>query len=312
VRRMMAKRPEDRFQTPTELAKALANPASAMASDTVSFSAGSVLLQERAPTAAPQWGDLLSPGAATTPRPAQPQWDQRRKAYLIAGGGGAGLLLLILLLVLPWRASPRTAADPTGPDKAKLAATERAGLDEYADKSGLDGEGFITTWLLLAPIPLETGQTAVDALAKEQVKDEANLRPEAGDKVQVRGKELVWGKYSTVDYYFNFNHFLEKQTDDSVGFAACYIHADAEMNLKLKSGSDDQSVVYLNGTQVLKQPLARIMVKDQDTTDVTLRKGVNVLVFKVINEKIEWTGCARFLDKDGQVVRNISVRLSPP
>jgi len=323
VRRMMAKRPLDRFQTPAALASALADPASALPFGAGSPSAGSsrgvqtVPLAERAPAAPQQWGEMFSPagsslGVAVAARPAQPPRDQRRKLYWIAGGSGAGLLLLILVLV-PWRAGPHTSGGPPGPGRpVKLRATEPAGSEEEAGKTGLDEEGFITTWLLLAPIPLEPGQSAADALASEQVKDEAKLQPKAGDKVQVRGQELVWGKYTTVDYYFNFNHFLDKQTDDSVGFAACYIHAAAEMkNLKLKTGSDDQALVYLNGAQVLKQPLARALAKDQDSMDVTLHKGVNVLVFKVINQKFEWVGCARFLDKDGQVVRNVSVSLSP-
>ena len=51
--------------------------------------------------------------------------------------------------------------------------------------------------------------------------------------------------------------------------------------------------------------------KDQDAIDVTLRQGVNVLVFKVVNEKIDWSGCARFTDKDGKVIRNLKVTTVP-
>jgi hypothetical protein len=180
------------------------------------------------------------------------------------------------------------------------------------EKSGLDDEGFITTWLLLAPIPLEENQSGADALNKEQVKDEAKLQPKAGDKVKVGAKELVWKEYKAKSHFFDFNDFLGQQTEDSVGYAVCYIHAKEDMKgLKLKIGSDDQARIYLNGKEVLKKPEARALDKDQDTIDVTLNKGVNVLVFKVVNEKIDWSGCARFTDKDGQAIKNLKITTKP-
>jgi hypothetical protein len=190
-----------------------------------------------------------------------------------------------------------------------LASVGRA--EPVGDK-GVNDEGFLTTWLLLAPIPLEANQSGADALNKEQIKGEAKLHPKAGDKVKVDGKELVWKEYKVRDFFFDFNDFLGQQTEDAVGYAVCYINAPKEMTgLKLKTGSDDQAMVYLNGKQILKQDQARALERDQDTTDVTLQKGANVLVFKVVNEKIDWSGCARFTDKDGNPVRDIRVTASP-
>jgi hypothetical protein len=180
------------------------------------------------------------------------------------------------------------------------------------DKAGINDEGFITTWLLLAPIPLEENQSGADALSKEQVKGEATLKPKAGDKVKVGDKELTWKEYKVKDYFFDFNDFLGKQTEDSVGYAVCYVQAPEALNdIKLKTGSDDQAKVYINGKEVLKQDQARALEKDQDTTDVSLRQGKNVIVFKVVNEKVDWSGCARFTDKDGQPIKNLKVTLTP-
>jgi hypothetical protein len=179
-------------------------------------------------------------------------------------------------------------------------------------QTGLNEEGFITTWLLLAPIPLAENQSGADALGKEQVKDEAKLQPKAGQKIKVGDRELVWKEYKARGHFFDFNDFLGNQTEDSVGYAVCYIHAPGELKgVQLKTGSDDQARVYLNGKEVLKQDQARALDKDQDTTEVTLQKGVNVLVFKVVNEKIDWSGCARFLDKDGNVLKNLKVATTP-
>ena len=44
---------------------------------------------------------------------------------------------------------------------------------------------------------------------------------------------------------------------------------------------------------------------------MTLNKGVNVIVFKVINENNNWQGCLRFTDKDSKPVTNVAVKLAP-
>lgn len=195
---------------------------------------------------------------------------------------------------------------------ALLACAAGARPGGGGGKDGVNEEGFITTWLLLAPIPLEPNQSGAEALGKQQIKGEAKLQPKAGDKIKVGDKELAWKEYKVRDYFFDFNDLLGQQTEDSVGYAVCYIHAPADMkDLKLRTGSDDQAMVYLNGKEILKQDQARALDKDQDTTDVSLNKGVNVLVFKVVNEKIDWSGCARFMDKDGNPVRNLKVTASP-
>jgi hypothetical protein len=179
-------------------------------------------------------------------------------------------------------------------------------------KTGLDQEGYIQTWLLLAPIPLADGQSAADALGREQVKDEAGLQPKAGDKVQAGGKELAWRPYQAKDFFFDFNDFLGKQTENSVGYAVCYLDVPEEMkDILLKTGSDDQARVYLNGKEILKQTADRELQADEDSTQVTLRKGMNVLVFKVINETEDWSGCARFTDQNGRVIKNLRVKATP-
>jgi hypothetical protein len=180
------------------------------------------------------------------------------------------------------------------------------------DKTGINDEGFITTWLLLAPIPLDDGQSGADALNKQQIKDEAMLMPKAGDKIKVGNKELTWKEYKAKDYFIDFNDYLGQQTEDAVGYAVCYITADKEMkNIKLKTGSDDQAMMYLNGKQVLKQDQARSLDRDQDTTEVTLQKGQNVLVFKVVNEKVDWSGCARFTDQSDKAITSLKVATAP-
>jgi hypothetical protein len=176
-----------------------------------------------------------------------------------------------------------------------------------------DDEGFIRNWLVLAPLPYGDAQSGTEALAKEQVSGEAKLKPKEGDEVKVGDKQFTWRKQKCDSHLLDINSLLGQQTEDSVAYAVCYIVTDKKMeDLTMKTGSDDQSKVYLNGKEVFKNEEARSTDKDQDSTpNLTLARGVNTIVFKIVNEKVDWSGCLRFTDKDGNPVRNIKVALKP-
>jgi hypothetical protein len=179
-------------------------------------------------------------------------------------------------------------------------------------KDSLTDEGFIREWLVLAPIPLADGQSGAEGLAKEQIKDEAKLQPKDGDKTKAGDKELTWKKHKTPEHLVDFNAILGNTTEDSVAYAVTYVVADKEMKgLKMKTGSDDQLKIWLNGKKVFEYTEARAADKDQDTTEVDLQKGVNVLVCKVVNEKADWSLCVRFVDKDDNAVKNLKVQMTP-
>jgi hypothetical protein len=174
------------------------------------------------------------------------------------------------------------------------------------DKSGVSDEGFIQNWLVLAPIPLAENESGADGLDKQQLKDEAQLQPKEGDKTKVGGKELVWKKHNLKDYLLDFNELLGAQTEDSVAYAVTFVVSPEERKgVKMKTGSDDQAKVWLNGKEVFKMTEARAADKDQDSTEVTLKKGVNVLVAKVVNEKVDWSFCVRFTDKNDKPLTDL-------
>jgi hypothetical protein len=179
------------------------------------------------------------------------------------------------------------------------------------DKSGVNDEGYVQRWLVLAPIPLAENQSGADALDKEQIKDEAKLKVKAGEEVKVGDKALVWKEHTSKESVLDFNDFLGAQTEDSVAYAVSYIVAPEELKgVKMKTGSDDQAKVYLNGKEVFKFAEPRSLEKDADTTEVTLQKGTNVLVVKVINEKVDWAFCVRFMDKDDKPLTNLKAQTS--
>ncbi len=173
-----------------------------------------------------------------------------------------------------------------------------------------DAEGFIRNWLVLAPIAVQedSGATEID---KDFLKGEATMTPKAGDTVTVGGKALTWRAHQTSDFFIDFlQAFGKERGEDVAAYAVAYVVADDEMKVKLFTGSNDQSKAWVNGRQIIRFADTRTLEKDTESGEVTLAKGQNVLVFKVINEKNNWQGCARFL-KDGAPVKNIRISLTP-
>jgi hypothetical protein len=175
-----------------------------------------------------------------------------------------------------------------------------------------DPAGYIRDWVMLAPIALPAGETCADLILKEQIKDEAALRPKAGDKITINGKELTWRNITASTNYFDFNVILKSVNDHAAGFMVAYLECDKEMpNLTMTLGSNDQGRLYLNGKDIYAFTESRTLELDADKGRVTLNKGLNVVVFKVINEQNSWQGAMRFLDKAGAPVRDIKIKLSP-
>ncbi len=176
-----------------------------------------------------------------------------------------------------------------------------------------DDKGFIRDWLLLAPIPLAGENTGADEIDKQQVPNEAALKPKAGDAVTVGGKALTWRKVTAKDYFFDVNVILGGANENVTAYAVAYVVAPKEVTgAQLLMGSNDQAKVYLNGKEVVKFTDTRTLDPDTDkASNLTLKAGVNVVVFKVINENNSWQGCLRFTDAAGKNLPGLTIKLAP-
>jgi hypothetical protein len=182
------------------------------------------------------------------------------------------------------------------------------------DEATVNDRGFVCDWLVLVPIPCENENSGADEIDMKQIKDEAAIRPKEGDKTAVRGKELTWKKVKARNNVIDFRELVkEGEGEDVVGYAVAYLVADDDLkDLQMKIGSNDEAKIYLNGKEVYKFAETRVLEEDTDTVKgVSLNKGRNALVFKVINEKNNWQACLRFTDKDGAPAKNLRVSLKP-
>ena len=166
---------------------------------------------------------------------------------------------------------------------------------------------------MLAPLPIAESSGA-DALDKKQFAEEASPAAKEGAVQKLAGKELAWAKVASSTFYVDFKELHPSKSEQVIAWAVAYVVATTEKSgLTLKMNSNDQGKAYLNGKELVKFTDARTLEKDaEDTaTDVTLKKGVNVLVLKVVNEENNWQGSVRFLDKAGQPVTDIKIETKP-
>jgi hypothetical protein len=184
-------------------------------------------------------------------------------------------------------------------------------LDRNAFR-GPNAQGFLQTWLLLQPLPFASGETGAQALDRPQLSGEALVRPRAGERVLVGGQPWVWQEYRSPKAVVNFHAVLGRKKDRSVAYAVCYVDSDdARDGLWLQIGGDDRAKVYLNGRQIYLDRLPRALWWVDTVGPVGLKRGTNVLQFKVVNEKDEWECCARLVDSEGRPVERIRVKLAP-
>jgi WD40 repeat protein/serine/threonine protein kinase len=195
-------------------------------------------------------------------------------------------------------------------------------------RPGAGAVGFIQHWLVLAPLKLRDGEPEAEGLDREQIKGEASLHPRAGDRVRVvvrsgdhtttrsgdhtTTQSIPWREHQEREPILDFNRFVGKLCNRSAGYAVCYVLSETErQDLLLQVGSDDLAKVYLNGEEIYKYNLMRPLAALDPVDPVRLRKGTNTLVLKVVNGWVEWEGCARFVDRDGNPVQGLRFSVTP-
>lgn len=158
-----------------------------------------------------------------------------------------------------------------------------------------DAEGFIRNWLVLAPIAIE-GESGATAIDQPFLDGEASVTPKPGATLIIGSKPLTWKPLQTSDYYIDFLQAFPERGEYVAAYAVAYVTTDAEMKATLALSTNDQGKAWLNGKEVFKFAETRTLDKDTDRIDVSLVKGRNVLMLKVVNEVNNWQACARFLN----------------
>jgi WD40 repeat protein len=215
--------------------------------------------------------------------------------------------------VAAWQEEERAASQHLAALERERTAEQERQTAEQERQRIVRARDSIRQWLILAPIALATGQSGGEGLDIEQIAGEGQLRPKVGEARSIGGGELKWREVALTNEVIDFNALLGQETTQSVAYAVCYLRSEAEQRgVQILVGSDDEAKVYLNGKQVYKCPVARSFLAEEDKVpDIALNAGLNVLVFKVVNEALDWKGSIRFTDAQGNPVKGIKVTLDP-
>jgi len=184
-----------------------------------------------------------------------------------------------------------------------------------------DADGFLQRWMLLEPIAkpnrtntVFTGTYVQSALNTEYFPDQFTILPHNGQKVTVASQELAWHALDSTAFdvkLFRFAYGLNKPTYGVLFWAVTVVNSPREMkNVRLAAGSNSASMWWLNGEDVADLFDDRRMVMDDVVSRrLTLKKGRNVLRGAVINGPGLSDFCVRFVDEDGNPVKDLTLSL---
>jgi HEAT repeat protein/type 1 glutamine amidotransferase len=85
--------------------------------------------------------------------------------------------------------------------------------------------------------------------------------------------------------------------------------SDVQQTVRLEMGSNDGIKTWLNGQVVHVHDASRGVTAGEDVKEVTLQKGKNILLMKIVNEGGGWGGCARLRRLDGGHLSNVKIDL---
>jgi hypothetical protein len=194
-----------------------------------------------------------------------------------------------------------------------LAFSALVSVAAYGEDIKPDAEGYVRNWLMLAPIPIGEDTSGSEAISKDQVEKESALKPKAGDKVKVKDKELVWKAIKSKEAVVDINNELNTREENVAGYLVAYINCEKELtDLNMLIGCNDEARIYLNGKEIFLHSEPGTLQQDEHKVEkLTLTKGTNVIVFKIINDTNDWQGCIRFKDKADKPVTEFTVKLEP-
>jgi hypothetical protein len=184
-----------------------------------------------------------------------------------------------------------------------------------------NAEGFLQRWLLLEPInkPNRSNTVFTDSYIRNAFdtlyfSSQFTVVPKDGDKVKVGDQELEWHALDATNFnvkLFRFAYGLNKQIYGVLFWAVTVVNCPKEMrNIRMAVGSNSASMWWLNGKEAVILSGDRRMVMDDCVSKrLTLNKGKNIIRGAVINGPGMSDFCVRFIDENGNPIKNLTMDL---
>lgn len=182
-------------------------------------------------------------------------------------------------------------------------------------------DGFLQRWLLLEPIEkpnrtntVFTGTYVRNVMNTEYFPNLFTVIPRNGDTVTVAGRERTWHALDSTNFnvkLFRFAYGLNKPTYGVLFWAVTVVDSPREIkNVRMAVGSNSASMWWFNGSEAVCLFGDRRMVMDDGVSKrLTINRGRNVIRGAVINGPGLSDFCVRFIDENGEPIRDITIDL---
>lgn len=197
-----------------------------------------------------------------------------------------------------------------------LFVSATVALNSAAEEHMTDALGYIPYWIGAGPWPVDKTKTQKQLIEAEAVPGEANLAPVVGDPVKIGDREFKWkpvtvkdGK-NTVDGEASFG-----KADNVLVYLIAYVVLDKdEPTASAYWSCDDNGAVFINGSNLSRFAWdgGRGYTADSDVVEqVALKKGVNVIMIKLINMGLNYFAGLRLVDSDGNPLAGARLVMAP-
>lgn len=169
-----------------------------------------------------------------------------------------------------------------------------------------EGEGkYFKEWMMINPIPY-TGkniENSIDFL--KEMGGELNAQPKVTQEFLYDGNTYRWRRTSSqyFDYVDLREEFPEANTN-AVTYAFANITSPDDRIVTASIGSSDIVDVILNGEYIYKIKESKPLRIDEDTFPISLKKGKNNLMLKLIQGTAEWKFSFRLPEYDVSSSKN--------
>ena len=151
---------------------------------------------------------------------------------------------------------------------------------------------FITDWNLIGPFNAPDMTYLQTPYPPEK---EINLKKKYKGKNELT---LEWKKIQTEESGFVNLAGIFTPNEQAIAYGLAYVFSSEERQTHLLIGSDDGVRIWLNGELIHTNPAYRGAYPDQDKIPVTLKKGWNTLLVKVLQGGGGWGYYVRFIDPE--------------
>lgn len=200
----------------------------------------------------------------------------------------------------------------------------------------LDQNGFILDWLTSGPYPSYQKNGSGQALDTDFLGGEGKAAPNPGLKMKsvflADWSKLVakvdmtneWGfrKNTEYDATWKAETFpspiisLDRKylpiDDHFAVYAFCYLLSPSSQKIKIRTGSDDDHKIFLNGREIARHYGSQGVVPNNFIYPAELKRGLNRLLLKIVDRTGGFGFCLALSDPSDKPLKNVKILLDNP